>query len=127
MRGGVMRVWRVRGLVQGVGFRPCIWRLANEMGLAGWVCNDAAGVRVALADADAGDALFARLCAELPPLARIDAIEALPVAADDLLPGRDFAILASRAGAAATTIGPDAAICPACVAELCDPAGRRWR
>ncbi len=126
-----MRVWRVRGLVQGVGFRPCVWRLANRLGLSGWVRNDAAGVTLALAGSEVeAAALFAELRAELPqlaPLARIDAIETTVAAADDPLPGQGFAILASQTGAAATAIGPDAAICPACVAELCDPAGRRWR
>lgn len=126
-----MRVWRVRGLVQGVGFRPCVWRLANRLGLSGWVRNDAAGVTLALAGSEVeAAALFAQLRAELPqlaPLARIDAIETTVAAADDPLPGQGFAILASQTGAVATAIGPDAAICPACVAELCDPAGRRWR
>ncbi|WP_371324153.1 carbamoyltransferase HypF [Dechloromonas sp. ZY10] len=127
-----MRGWRVRGLVQGVGFRPCVWRLAREMGLSGWVRNDAAGVTLALqADAVAAEALLTRLRSELPllaPLARIDAIEEITLAADDPpLPAAGFVIVDSLAGAAATAIGPDAAICPACIAEMCDPAGRRWR
>ena len=113
---------RVRGLVQGVGFRPYVWRLARELGLAGWVRNDAAGVTIAV-DGEKLPEFLARLPREIPPLARVDRIDAEPaeVVADG------FAILDSAAGAAATAIGPDAATCPDCAAELCDPAGRRWR
>ena len=126
-----MRGWRVRGLVQGVGFRPCVWRLAKEQGLSGWVRNDAAGVTLALPAGAAAADLLTRLRRELPllaPLARIDAIEEIALAADDPpLPTSGFVILDSQAGAAATAIGPDAALCPACIAEMCDPGGRRWR
>ncbi len=116
------RLIRVRGLVQGVGFRPYVWRLARELGLAGWVRNDAAGVTIAV-DGEKLPEFLARLPREIPPLARVDRIDAEPaeVVADG------FAILDSAAGAAATAIGPDAATCPACAAELCDPADRRWR
>lgn len=115
---------RVRGLVQGVGFRPYVWRLANELGLRGWVCNDAEGVAIAVAGARVEEFL-ARLPAEIPLLARIDALQTTGAVGD--LPQSGFVIRASQAGAVATAIGPDAAICPACVADLCDPAGRRWR
>ncbi len=116
---------RVRGLVQGVGFRPYIWRLARELDLAGWVRNDGEGVEIAACgDPTALKALLDRLPGEAPPLARIDAIEAA-AANDEGFSG--FAILDSGSGAVATAIGPDAAICPACLADLCDPANRRWR
>jgi hydrogenase maturation protein HypF len=116
------RLIRVRGLVQGVGFRPYVWRLARELGLAGWVRNDAAGVTIAV-DGEKLPEFLARLPREIPPLARVDRVDVEPaeVAADG------FAILDSAAGAAATAIGPDAASCPDCIAELCDPADRRWR
>ena len=65
---------RVRGLVQGVGFRPYVWRLANELGLSGWVRNDGAGVSVAV-DGEKLPEFLARLSKEAPRLARIDAIE----------------------------------------------------
>ncbi|WP_153147503.1 carbamoyltransferase HypF [Dechloromonas sp. H13] len=113
---------RIRGLVQGVGFRPYVWRLASELGLVGWVRNDGAGVTVAV-DGEKVPEFIARLAPEAPRLARIDAVEAEP--ADVAGPG--FAILDSAAGDVRTAIGPDAAICPDCVADLCDPAGRRWR
>ena len=120
------RLIRVRGLVQGVGFRPYVWRLAQTLGLSGWVRNDAAGVTIAARGAQVADFL-ARLPHELPPLARIDEIELLAVAPEPPVSSGHFEILGSAAGKAATAIGPDAAICPACVADICNPAGRRWR
>jgi hydrogenase maturation protein HypF len=117
------RVLRVRGLVQGVGFRPYVWRLANELSLDGWVRNDGAGVSIAVAGARLDDFL-ARLPREAPPLARIDAIVE---EVGEPPAGKGFAILASVANTVATAIGPDAALCPACIADLCDSTGRRWR
>ena len=113
---------RVRGLVQGVGFRPYVWRLANELGLSGWVRNDGAGVSVAV-DGEKVSEFMVRLPKEAPRLARIDSIES-EVAE---VVGKGFAILDSVAGDVTTAIGPDAAICPDCMADICDPAGRRWR
>ena len=113
---------RVRGLVQGVGFRPYVWRLANELGLRGWVRNDGAGVSIVAGGARL-DEFLARLPAEAPRLARIDGIDSQP----GEFTGQGFSILDSVAGDIATAIGPDAALCPECIAELCDPANRRWR
>ena len=113
---------RVRGLVQGVGFRPYVWRLANELGLSGWVRNDGAGVSVAV-DGEKVSEFMVRLPKEAPRLARIDSIES-EVAE---VVGQGFTILDSVAGDVTTAIGPDAAICPDCIADICDPAGRRWR
>ncbi|MGB3937578.1 MAG: acylphosphatase, partial [Burkholderiales bacterium] len=70
---------RVRGAVQGVGFRPFVWRLANELGLAGSVHNDAEGVAIEVeGEAGALEAFVARLAGDAPALARIDRIEARP-------------------------------------------------
>lgn len=113
---------RVRGLVQGVGFRPYVWRLANELGLSGWVRNDGAGVSLAVG----GDRLaefLTRLPREIPPLARVDGIETHDAEVSE----SGFVILESVAGEVSTAIGPDAALCPDCIAELCNPADRRWR
>ena len=66
---------RVRGLVQGVGFRPTVWRLARDLGLAGDVRNDGTGVLIRLwGEAAARDAFCARLQSECPPLARIQSL-----------------------------------------------------
>ncbi|MBL8429537.1 MAG: carbamoyltransferase HypF [Dechloromonas sp.] len=116
------RLLRIRGLVQGVGFRPYVWRLANELGLAGWVRNDGAGIIVAVNGAN-WPKLVARLPLELPRLARIDAID--HEAAD--VTGKGFVILDSEPGEVSTAIGPDAAICPECIADISCPADRRWR
>jgi hydrogenase maturation protein HypF len=117
---------RVRGRVQGVGFRPFVYRLATELALDGWVRNDGEGVLIALAGSPASLARFAaRLRDEAPPLAKIESVEPLPAPA--LEPGAGFAIVASGAGPVTTGIVPDAATCDACLAELFDPADRRWR
>jgi len=112
----------VRGLVQGVGFRPYVWRLASELGLRGWVRNDGAGVTIAV-DGPQVPEFLNRLPNEAPRLARIDNVET--VAAE--VAGEGFVILDSVAGEVNTAIGPDAAICPDCVADICDPHNRRWR
>lgn len=113
---------RVRGLVQGVGFRPYVWRLANELGLRGWVRNDGAGVTIAV-DGPKTPEFLSRLPNEAPRLARIDNIEAVAAEVD----GEGFAIFESLAGDVSTAIGPDAAICPDCIADICNPHNRRWR
>ena len=116
---------RVRGRVQGVGFRPTVWRLARELGLSGEVLNDGDGVLIrAAGERQAIDALVARLGDEPPPLARIARIET-QAAAFAAAPG--FRIVESRRGAGDTEIAPDAAICPACAAEIVDPYERRFR
>jgi len=116
---------RVRGRVQGVGFRPAVWRLARELGLSGDVRNDAEGVLIRLAgDAAAIADLLDRLQREPPPLARIDRIERSS-AATPCSPG--FHIVDSASGDVRTEIAPDAAICDACAREVLDPAQRRFR
>jgi len=104
---------RIRGLVQGVGLRPYIWRLANELGLNGWVRNDGAGVGIAVAGEQLA-VFLARLPDEAPRLARIDAIEVLDGEVGEV----GFAIVDSLPGNIATAIGPDAALCPDCIADL---------
>ena len=114
---------RVRGLVQGVGFRPHVWRLARRDDLTGFAFNDQEGVLIEV-QGDV-DAFMSDLVAQAPPLARIDDIEAepRPLAVDE----SEFVIRDSaRNGPARTAITPDMAICDACLAELFDPAGRRY-
>jgi hydrogenase maturation protein HypF len=114
----------VRGLVQGVGFRPYVWRLASELGLRGWVRNDGTGVTVAV-DGERVPEFIERLPNEAPRLARIDDVDV--EAFDGELADEGFVILDSVAGEVETAIGPDAAICPDCIADICDPHNRRWR
>jgi hydrogenase maturation protein HypF len=118
------RLIRVRGQVQGVGFRPFVWLTARALGLDGDVRNDAGGVAVRAAGPPAAlDALTAALRDGAPPLARVEAVEAAPLDPAGLGPG--FAIAATEAGAPRTRVAPDAAICPACRDEILDPAARR--
>ena len=117
---------RVRGLVQGVGFRPTVWRIARELGLVGSVCNDGEGVLIRVwGEPERIDGLCRRLEADRPPLARIDAIErsALPASPERA----DFVIVQSAVTAVHTGVVPDAATCEACADEIADPANRRYR
>ncbi|HSQ71987.1 MAG TPA: acylphosphatase, partial [Rubrivivax sp.] len=121
---------QVRGIVQGVGFRPFVYRLAQEIGLAGWVRNDGDGVTIEAEGSGAQlEALRRRLRTDAPPRARVD--EVLPDTATLPATGRPgFAIVETRGGPAATVrtaIGPDTAVCADCLADMFDPAGRRWR
>ena len=116
---------RVRGRVQGVGFRPTVWRIARELGLFGEVFNDAQGVLVRVGGSESAVAAFIdRMAREPPPLGRIDQIETQAFGGD--LPHR-FRIAESVGGAAHTQVAPDAAICPACAEEITDPFARRFR
>lgn len=116
---------RVRGLVQGVGFRPFVWHLARELALTGWVRNDGEGVDILAEGTPAAlDALAQRLRGEAPPLARVDAVT---MHAETPAGHAEFRILDSGAGPGRTAIGADVAVCGDCLAELFDPAGRRWR
>ena len=117
---------RVTGLVQGVGFRPTVYRLAVAMNLTGEVFNDAAGVGIRLEGDPQAVADFPRVLREnKPPLARIDSITTQPIA---LRGDTRFCITATRAGGHVTTaITADAATCRACFADLFDPHNRRYR
>ncbi len=118
----------VRGIVQGVGFRPFVYRLARSLELAGVVRNEPGGVAIEVAGAEAElEAFLARLAAEAPPLARIEALESEELAAaTELL--QEFTIEASTPGAEHTTaVPPDIGVCAACLAEMANPADRRYR
>ncbi len=117
---------RVGGTVQGVGFRPYVFRLANELGLAGWVLNDGRGVEIEVEGRESAvEEFLARLPAEAPPLARVASLDTEPIA---LAGERDFRILRSaRGGPVAAAVSADFATCEACLAEVLDPADRRHR
>src|SRR5271165_1945394 len=116
---------RVRGRVQGVGFRPTVWRIARELDLAGEVLNDCEGVLVRVGGSrGAIEQFIARMEREPPPLARIDQVERS--AFGGALPS-EFRIAESLAGDAHTQVAPDAAICAACAEEIANPFERRFR
>ncbi len=114
---------RIRGKVQGVGFRPFVWQLAQRQARCGDVCNDGEGVLVRLAGGD--DGFTAALAAHCPPLARVDSADCAPYCW--AAPPQGFTIRESGAGRMRTQIVPDAATCPACLAEMNDPRARRYR
>jgi hydrogenase maturation protein HypF len=119
-------VLQVRGVVQGVGFRPFVYRLATEERLAGFIGNDTGGVTIEIeGPAERVGAFRRRLQAEAPPLSRIDSViarEAPPIQE------REFRIVASESrGQVSTGIPADAATCADCQRELLDPADRRYR
>jgi hydrogenase maturation protein HypF len=111
---------RVRGAVQGVGFRPFAYRLARDMRLSGFVLNDSAGVLIEV-EGPAANLFPDAIRTQAPPLARIDAIELLEL---DPSGGERFEILESLGGRSATRIGADAATCAECLRELRDPLSR---
>lgn len=115
----------VKGLVQGVGFRPFVWRLARELGVTGHVFNDGAGVQIEVyARSETLDTFLVRLKTECPILARIDLIDAS--SCENKSPPGLFRIIHSEDGHVSTGVVPDAATCPACLAEIMDPANRRY-
>jgi hydrogenase maturation protein HypF len=117
---------RVSGIVQGVGFRPFVYRLAAERQLAGSIRNTAAGVTIEIqGPAERVEDFVACLPRQAPALARIIdlAVRELPLDGD-----RGFEILASRAGEPVHTLSsPDVSLCDDCRRELLDPADRRYR
>jgi hydrogenase maturation protein HypF len=117
---------RVRGTVQGVGFRPFVYRRALELGLSGWVGNDGNGVLLEVEGTSRSvDALVSALRGEAPPLADVTDIEQ-----EGVEPRGDagFAIARSRSGDVVDVpVSADVAPCERCLADLADPADRRYR
>lgn len=115
---------RVRGTVQGVGFRPTVWRLACDEGLVGEVLNDGHGVLIRTTGNSVSIAQFlTRLHNEAPPLSQIEDVKTQVL---NLLDFEDFRIAESVSGENFTRVTPDAAICAACRDEVLDPKERRF-
>ncbi|WP_116473245.1 carbamoyltransferase HypF [Zobellella maritima] len=116
---------RVMGCVQGVGFRPFVYRLATKLGLSGDVGNIGAGVEIRLAaDAPAVAQFCRRLESECPAHARIEAIAVEPCRFGSAPCG--FTVTDSQADGQGARFPPDLAVCPRCLAELADPQDRRY-
>ena len=117
---------RVTGTVQGVGFRPFVWRLAQQYQLRGRVWNDGEGVVIHVWGTDQAIATFRdQLRLTAPPLTHIEDLHAI-ILMDMAIPD-NFSIVESQPGKALTNISPDAATCPQCLAEIHNPADRRYR
>src|SRR5579864_8635475 len=114
----------VRGVVQGVGFRPFVWNLATGLGLGGWVRNTSGAVVIEVeGDGDALQAFASALRTEAPRLARIDAVETVAL---EVVGETGFRIVESRAvDGDYQPIAPDAATCADCVADILAPGNRR--
>ena len=117
---------KVRGVVQGVGYRPFVYRLALEEGLAGFIGNDTDGVTIEIEGPEERlEAFLDRLQTEAPPLSRIDSVTVRELA---VVGDSGFRIVASEVlGRVSTGIPADAATCPDCLRELLDPRDRRYR
>ena len=122
------RAMEVRGVVQGVGFRPFVWRLATELGLDGTVVNRAGQVDIEIAgSAEAVEAFTARLRSDAPPRARVEGVVVRPTDRD-IVRGCGFTIEESEAVASTERLfPPDSATCDDCLREVFDPADRRYR
>jgi len=122
----IRRRFRVRGRVQGVGFRPFVYRLATNLGLTGWVRNDASGVTLEVqGEPWAVQSLLAALRDKAPPLAQIEQIEVHDLVVEGGC--KAFFIEQSLTGIADTGIPADAAICADCLREIFQPNDRRYR
>lgn len=119
------RRWLVGGRVQGVGFRPHVYRLAHQHGLTGWVRNLSGEVEIlAQGEPERLDRFARDLVEAAPRLAQPQLLSETPAAS---FAARDFRILASVAAAADVHLPPDLFACPDCLAELDNPADRRYR
>lgn len=111
---------RIRGIVQGVGFRPFVYALALRHDLAGWVLNDGEGVLVEV-EGEAVQTFVEGLKKSPPPLARLETIETETVKTTT---EKGFKILTSHSSAVGTGLPPDTGVCEACLEELFDPTDR---
>jgi hydrogenase maturation protein HypF len=127
----VRRQIEVSGIVQGVGFRPYVYRLATGRHLRGTIRNTSAGVTIEIqGPAETVQDFVEHLPAEAPPLARITnlAVHDVPCHPAQICPDQDFCIVHSREGEEVRTlISPDVATCPDCLREMFDPNDRRYR
>ncbi len=114
----------INGLVQGVGFRPSVYHLANRLGLKGWIKNTGNGVEIVISSLDASS-FIRELSNSLPPLAIIDSISCEEYHLSTAI--TDFHILDSIAGnISQTRIAPDCKICSDCLIELFNPESRYY-
>lgn len=114
----------IEGIVQGVGFRPFLHRLADEHRITGWVRNTSAGLEGVLqGTARDLEAFQSKLQNDVPPMARIEAVRTSDISSG---PFDRFMIRESHIRPGATLVSPDIAMCPECEAELYAPADRRY-
>ncbi len=118
-------IFKIYGRVQGVGFRPFVYRLAKELNLKGYVLNSSSGVEIVLqGEKEIVDKFIDKLKKDAPPLSKIEKIENSFL---DLEEFNDFTIYESREDEGFNFISPDIAICEDCLKELFDPKDRRYK
>ncbi len=118
---------RIQGIVQGVGFRPTVWKVAHQLKLAGQIRNDNDGVQIHVWCNKADLAIFIdEIKNNLSPLARIDTIKTLLLTDKVVIPEK-FTIEHSQSGDMNTRVAPDAATCKQCLEEILEPTNRRYR
>lgn len=121
MKSYKLRVW---GIVQGVGFRPFIYRLAKSLNLRGWILNSTGSVQILIQGEEKNLEKFMELLLkEAPPLSRIEGIEKEEIEVEEI---SDFKILESKEDIGFNFISPDIAICEDCLREMRDPKDRRY-
>ncbi len=117
---------RIQGIVQGVGFRPTVWKLANKFGLQGEVFNDGKGVQIYVwGTSDSINKFIQNILDHCPPLARIDHIAHTPFT--KTCSTETFSIVRSQNNQVETNVVADAATCPECIEETLNPFSRRYR
>jgi len=123
---GYIEQIRYQGIVQGVGFRPKVWHIANQLNLSGDVCNDGEGVLVRLwANEQQVDSFCQALKKESPPLAQIGKVSRSKIPSKQSLPN-DFQIIESATTRPMTGIAPDAATCSDCLQDIQQKNNRRY-
>lgn len=121
MKAYKLRIW---GIVQGVGFRPFIYRLAKSLNLRGWILNSTGSVQILIQGEEKDLEKFMELLLkEAPPLSRIEGIEKEEIEVEEI---SDFKILESKEDIGFNFISPDIAICEDCLREMRDPKDRRY-
>jgi hydrogenase maturation protein HypF len=123
------RRYQIRGIVQGVGFRPFVFRTAERHALGGWVRNDSEGVVLEVqGHPGALEEFIVEVSTRAPALARVESVALLPhPPGERVVQGFEIHSSEHRSARASTLVSPDTCVCEECLRELCDPADRRYR
>jgi hydrogenase maturation protein HypF len=122
------RRYQIRGIVQGVGFRPFVWRTAARHALGGWVRNDSEGVVLEVqGPEEALEAFIMEVRSSPPALARIESVALLEQRSIEVVVEAFEIQVSERHEQARTLISADTCVCEECVAEMLDPTDRRHR
>ncbi|HEY6781386.1 MAG TPA: carbamoyltransferase HypF [Thermoleophilaceae bacterium] len=122
------RRYQIRGIVQGVGFRPFVYRTAEQHSLVGWIRNDSDGVEIEIqGDLELIDSFILHVRTDAPALARVEEVSLIEQREEEVLYESFTIQISERTHAAGTLISPDTFVCEDCLRELFDPGDRRYR